>query len=105
MLFALLGSGLLFAWLTAMLTGASPWLRWVDFVAGSFSFLVAMSPIFTGTVGRRDSAGYAWSLSALLFGFGLVMFPLHATPWLTWSTIGFATLYAGAAMLLRPRRA
>jgi hypothetical protein len=99
-LFALLGAGLLVVWLLGILAGASPWLRWADFVAGSFSFLVAMSPVFTGTVGQRDSAGYAWALTALLGIFFIVELTRHATAWLTWTTFAFSLLYACAGFVL-----
>ena len=102
--FAVLGTLLLACWLAGMITNASHWMRWVDFVAGSFSWVVAMSPVFTGTIGRRDASGYAWAIAISLVIFFSVMLWRDATPWLTWTTLAFAFLYAGAGVILVPRR-
>jgi hypothetical protein len=100
LLFGLYGAGLLLVWLVAMLSGASHWLRWADFVTGSFSFVVALSPVFTGTLGRRDSAGYAWALSGVLFVLFIAELAVGATSFLTWTSLLFSLLYAGGALIL-----
>lgn len=81
-----LSFGLIVLWVAGLCFGASPWLTWLELVAG----LIA----FGGAARFSDSAragGFGWGALAgglcLLWILALVT---RATAWLTWWTFAFA---------------
>jgi hypothetical protein len=97
--FSVLGAVLLACWAIGLATHGSSWMVWVDFIAGSFSFVVAMSPVFTGDHHHSDVAPYAFGLTTVLVLAFVGDLFLRAPIWLSVMTLLLAVAYLGVALL------
>ena len=102
--FSVLGAVLLALWAIGLAAHVpDQWMVWAHFVAGSFSFVVAMAPVFTGDHSHGDVAWYAFGIAtALLLAF-VGDLTMHASTWFSISTFVMVLAYVGVALMFQRR--
>ncbi len=101
------GIGLIILWIAGLSSPvSSPWLTWLDGIAGLFAFSIAGGIASYNTRGMRGGSTFVLSLS--LFVLWIIALATGVVAWQTWWTFAFACAELVIAFIggsMRPRSA
>jgi len=84
-----LGIGLIILWIAGLSAHATPWLAWLDGVAGLAAIVLGLTAVRMAAFGVA-----AWGLVALgLFVLWIIGLAAHGPLWLAWWTFAFACAF------------
>jgi hypothetical protein len=86
-----LGVTMVLLWLVGVVDGATPWMTWLDGIAGVLTLLLV--PVTRPTTGPIAAAVGPLLLGGGLIAMFIVAAGVHASGWLTWFTLAFGAGY------------